>query len=158
MIKLALVLALSLTASRLDNQDPPDLVNPREVFCLYEALWHEARGESLKGVMAVATVIRNRVYSGQFPSSYCKVIYQYKQFSYVHLMPKRYTPVVMDDWQKQLYRVSVDTVKGTMPSVVSPTVMWYHTTKVNPKWAGKFSKVIKIDSHIFYRKVKYERT
>ncbi|HBR38688.1 MAG TPA: cell wall hydrolase, partial [Sulfitobacter pontiacus] len=44
--------------------------------CLAEALYFEARGETVKGQFAVAEVIMNRVKSAQFPGSLCSVINQ----------------------------------------------------------------------------------
>ena len=44
--------------------------------CLSEALYFEARGETIKGQFAVAEVILNRVKSRQFPGSLCSVINQ----------------------------------------------------------------------------------
>mgnify|MGYP001803931275 CR=1 FL=1 len=43
--------------------------------CLAEALYFEARGETVKGQFAVAEVILNRVQSARFPSSLCGVIH-----------------------------------------------------------------------------------
>ena len=42
--------------------------------CLTEALYFEARGESLKGQFAVAEVILNRVDSGLYPRTVCGVV------------------------------------------------------------------------------------
>lgn len=44
--------------------------------CLAEALYHEARGESVKGQFAVAEVILNRVDSARFPDSICGVVHR----------------------------------------------------------------------------------
>ena len=44
--------------------------------CLAEALYFEARGESIKGQVAVAEVILNRVESNKFPNTVCGVINQ----------------------------------------------------------------------------------
>ena len=55
-----------------------------EYNCVVQALYHEARGEGKEGVLAVASVIQNRVLSGVYPDEHCQVIHQPKQFSYVH--------------------------------------------------------------------------
>ena len=44
--------------------------------CLSEALYFEARGETVKGQFAVAEVILNRVDSPRYPDSICGVINQ----------------------------------------------------------------------------------
>lgn len=53
-----------------------------EVKCLAEAVYHEARGESKQGRLAVAHVILNRKNSNRFPKTICGVIRQRGQFSY----------------------------------------------------------------------------
>ena len=47
-----------------------------EWACLTEALYFEARGETLKGQLAVAEVILNRVDNRKYPDSICGVITQ----------------------------------------------------------------------------------
>src|SRR3546814_1697830 len=54
-----------------------------ELRCLAGAVYFESRGESLAGQLAVAHVIINRAESGRFPSSYCGVVHQRSQFSFV---------------------------------------------------------------------------
>lgn len=53
-----------------------------EKACIVQALWHEARGEKLAGLLAVASVIENRKNSSRYPADYCSVIWQDKQFSF----------------------------------------------------------------------------
>ena len=55
----------------------------KEVNCLATAVWHEARGESVAGQMAVAHVIMNRVRSERYPDTVCEVVYQPYQFSHI---------------------------------------------------------------------------
>ena len=53
-----------------------------ETECLATAIYHEARGEGERGMVAVAFVINNRVTSQLYPKSYCQVILQKSQFSF----------------------------------------------------------------------------
>ena len=46
------------------------------VTCLAENIYFEARAESYSGKAAVGNVTRNRVESGSFPDTYCKVVQQ----------------------------------------------------------------------------------
>ena len=149
--KLIIILALTTYAFPLGYAIPQDIANPREVFCLYEALYHEARGENKKGIIAVANVIRNRVYSDRFSTSYCKVIYQPKQFSYVHLLPNRNTPAPTKESYKIMQMVAEDTVKGKVINVVDNNVMWYHAVYVKPKWSSKLKRTNIIGKHMFYK-------
>jgi N-acetylmuramoyl-L-alanine amidase len=45
-------------------------------------IYHEARGESLAGKVAVASVVMNRVEHRAFPDNVCAVVKQPKQFAY----------------------------------------------------------------------------
>lgn len=51
--------------------------------CLATAMYHEARGEGVIGMKAVAYVIYNRTQSSRFPKGYCEVVLQKSQFSFV---------------------------------------------------------------------------
>ena len=55
-----------------------------EANCIAVAVYHEARGESLEGQLAVAKVIMNRAASGKYPTSWCGVVKQPWQFSFVN--------------------------------------------------------------------------
>src|SRR6185312_988713 len=44
--------------------------------CLADAIYFEARGEPIRGQMAVAQVVMNRVFSGRYPNNVCGVVYQ----------------------------------------------------------------------------------
>ena len=52
--------------------------------CMAVAVYHEARGESLEGQVAVARVIMNRAASGKYPGTWCEVVKQPWQFSFVN--------------------------------------------------------------------------
>src|SRR5688572_19337306 len=48
----------------------------RELRCLAEGIYFEARGEPLRGQLAVGRVILNRVASDAYPNTICDVVYQ----------------------------------------------------------------------------------
>lgn len=48
----------------------------RDVGCMAEALYFEARGEGDKGMEAVGYVIMNRIHSDAFPNTACGVVHQ----------------------------------------------------------------------------------
>lgn len=49
----------------------------KDLYCLTKNIYHEARGESYLGKIAVAQVTMNRVNSGQrWPDTICEVVYQ----------------------------------------------------------------------------------
>ena len=122
-----------------------------EANCIAVAVYHEARGESLEGQLAVAKVIMNRAASGKYPSSWCGVVKQPWQFSFVN--PRSgYMPSVDQSsasWRKAL-GVTRLVVANAVQSVPSEC-LWYHADYVAPSWGRRLTRVEKIGAHIFYR-------
>jgi N-acetylmuramoyl-L-alanine amidase len=122
-----------------------------EANCMAVAVYHEARGESLEGQLAVARVIMNRAASGKYPTSWCGVVKQPWQFSFVN--PRTgYMPGVDEasaSWRKA-QGVTRLAMANAVPSV--PTeCLWYHADYVAPSWGRRLTRVDKIGAHIFYR-------
>ena len=122
--------------------------------CLSEALYFEARGETVKGQFAVAEVILNRVESGRFPDTLCGVINQgtgrkYQcQFTYtcdghkeVIAEPRAYARVA------KIARAAID----GLPPELTDGATHYHTTSVRPRWSRVYTKTARIGVHLFYR-------
>lgn len=122
--------------------------------CLAEALYFEARGESVKGQFAVAEVILNRVASPAYPDDVCGVIKQgtgrkYQcQFTYTcdgH--PERIgEPAAFEQVSKVAY-VSLSGVAEPLTDGATH----YHTKHVSPSWSRKFPRTATIGVHHFYR-------
>ncbi|MEM1277723.1 MAG: cell wall hydrolase [Pseudomonadota bacterium] len=123
--------------------------------CLTEALYFEARGESLVGQVAVAEVILNRVDSRRYPNSVCGVIRQGEsrgtgcQFSY--RCDGKSDAMSEKAARKQVGQVAWVMLKGK-PRILTSEATHYHTTAVNPRWSKKLVKTARIGEHIFYRK------
>ena len=122
-----------------------------EANCIAVAVYHEARGESLEGQLAVAKVIMNRAASGKYPSSWCGVVKQPWQFSFVNPRSGQYPAVdaASAAWRKALgvTRLAVANAVQTVPT----DCLWYHADYVAPSWGRRLTKVNKIGAHIFYR-------
>jgi hypothetical protein len=119
--------------------------------CIAVAVYHEARGESLEGQLAVARVIMNRAASGKYPSSWCGTVKQPWQFSFVN--PRTgHMPSVDESsasWRKAL-GVTRLAINNAVP-ILTQDVLWYHADYVAPSWGRRLSFVQKIGTHIFYR-------
>ena len=122
--------------------------------CLAEALYFEARGESVRGQFAVGEVILNRVDNAGYPGSLCGVINQGTgrkfacQFSYTC----DGNPTVVRDqvsWERvgKVARVLLD---GT-PRDLTNGATHFHTHAVNPSWSRRFTRTAEIGAHMFYR-------
>lgn len=123
--------------------------------CLAEALYFEARGESVKGQFAVAEVILNRVDSRLFPNSVCGVVKQGTgrkyacQFTYTC---DGYSDVIRE---KAAYarvgKIAKLMLKGA-PRPLTSGATYYHTKAVRPSWSRKFTRTTTIGVHHFYRR------
>jgi len=130
-----------------------------EKICLAQAIYHEARGESREGQLAVANVIINRAMSKKYPSTICGVVFQnadrgrYKcQFTFAcdgrsDMGRERAA------WNRSI-KMAEDAFyefqRGERPGVVPNSVLFYHTTAVAPRWSHTFKRVAAIGSHLFY--------
>jgi len=137
------------------NPLPAQAFTAKEQKCLAEAIYFEARGESLKGQAAVAQVVLNRVRNPAYPASICGVVYQNVtwrgrcQFSFACDGKKR-TIRQPRHWQlAQDIAIAVTAGQIWLAEVGSST--HYHATYVKPKWARSMIRLEKIGLHIFYR-------
>ena len=120
-----------------------------EMRCLAGAVYFESRGEPLAGQLAVAQVVINRSESSRFPSSYCGVVYQRAQFSFVRggSMPRIKTGSAAWDRAKKIARIAH---QGLWESEAQDS-LYFHATYVKPRWASKKTRRAAINTHIFYR-------
>ncbi|MFZ2017963.1 MAG: cell wall hydrolase [Methyloceanibacter sp.] len=127
----------------------------RERRCLATAIYFEARGEPVRGQIAVGQVILNRVRSPMFPETICGVVYQGQmhpgcQFSFAC---DGHTDNPRNDAQWALAQSIAKKITGGelwLPEVGYST--YYHANYVSPAWIGDMSKIDKIGRHIFYKK------
>jgi hypothetical protein len=120
-----------------------------EANCIAVAVYHEARGESLEGQMAVAQVIKNRAMSGKYPSDWCGVVKQPWQFSFVRHGQFPSVDVNSEAWRKAV-GITRLAVANAVPSVPKDC-LWYHANYVAPRWSNNLQRVEQIGAHIFYR-------
>lgn len=123
--------------------------------CLAEALYFEARGETVKGQFAVAEVIRNRVKSSRFPNTYCSVINQGTgkkyQCQFTYTCDGRPEVVSEPAAYARVAKVARATMDGKAPEITHGAT-FYHTTAVRPSWARKFTNTARYGVHLFYRR------
>jgi len=145
------------TGFSLDMLDAmPEFVGGEQWMCLTEALYFEARGESLLGQFAVAEVILNRVESKRYPSSICGVVRQgigrlnSCQFSFLcdGLAEQVHEPVAF----ARAGRIAAMMIEGR-PRRLTFGATHYHTLAVSPRWASRLHQTAQIGEHVFYRQV-----
>lgn len=131
----------------------------REMLCLTQAIYHEARGEPESGQWAVANVIINRAFSSKYPSTLCGVVYQNAgaghhncQFSFA-CDGKSDNGTERAAWLKA-NRIALaafrEFQRGQRPDVLPKSVLFYHAKTVNPGWANVYRRVASIGDHVFY--------
>ena len=120
---------------------------PRELHCLAGAVYFESKGESLAGQLAVGRVVVARSKSGRFPNSYCGVVYQPSQFSFVR---GRAMPAIARGSKNWKNAVAIAQIAHSN-AWASPVegALFFHATYVSPGW--KLRRVGRIDNHVFYR-------
>ena len=79
-----LVLALTLIGFTANA----NTYSEKQLNCLAQNIYHEARGEPISGQLAVAFVTLNRMQDDRFPDSICSVVYQKGQFSWTKHNPR----------------------------------------------------------------------
>ncbi len=128
--------------------DAPEKLS-EQLQCLAGAVYFESRGEPLAGQLAVAQVVINRAEDRRFPASYCGVVYQRSQFSFVKngRMPRIKTSSPAWDRAKTIAKIAHD---GLWESEAGEAV-YFHANYVRPKWSHRKTRTAQIDTHIFYR-------
>lgn len=129
----------------------PEPTGDAEWQCLTEALYFEARGESLAGQVAVAEVILNRVDSPLYPRTVCGVVKQRGgggcQFSYVCQGKGKMREKGAADLAGRIARAMLDGA----PRVLTDGATHFHTRSVKPSWSKRFARTAAIGAHLFYR-------
>jgi spore germination cell wall hydrolase CwlJ-like protein len=134
---------LAETVEKLRGTDP----GSRELECLAGAIYFEAKSESLQGQLAVGHVIANRAASGRFPASYCGVVYQRSQFSFVRGRSMPHIPRASQDW-KDAVAIAKIVDEQLHPSPMGKA-LFFHARRVSPGW--KLTRVGTLGNHVFYR-------
>jgi N-acetylmuramoyl-L-alanine amidase len=135
---------LGSKVAELRSSDP----GSRELECLAAGIYFESKSEPLAGQLAVGQVIANRANSGgRFPSSYCGVLFQRGQFSFVR---GRSWPAVKRSsrqWQNAVAIAKI--VDQDLHDSPVGKALFFHARYVSPRW--RLKRVAAIGNHVFYR-------
>ena len=123
--------------------------------CLANAVYFEARGEPVRGQIAVAQVVMNRVFSPFYPDNVCGVVYQnanrHNACQFTFACDGIPDVVNEPDAWARAKRISHDMLEGKLwlPEIAKST--HYHAYWVHPDWVHEMRRVYKIGVHTFYR-------
>ena len=135
---------LASLVAQLRGSDP----GSRELECLAVGIYFESKSEPLAGQLAVGEVIANRANSrGRFPSSYCGVLFQRSQFSFIRGRALPAVPRSSRQWQTAVAIAKI--VDQDLKDSAANNALFFHARRVSPRW--KLKRVAAIGNHIFYR-------
>ena len=132
-----------------------DEFRERELRCMATAIYFEARDEPIRGQLAVAQVIMNRIRSPFYPKTVCGVVYQGErnrtgcQFSFT-CTGKHNAIKEKDEWATSV-KLAKQVIAGEVWIDEVGYATHYHATYVHPSWRKELIKVAQIGGHIFYK-------
>jgi hypothetical protein len=154
-------------AAEIKLPPPPPPPTPAEVLgltgktrvkaekCLANAIYFEARGEPLRGQIAVAQVVMNRVFSPYYPNDVCSVVYQNAD----HHLACQFT-FACDGKSKAInergawgraQRIAKQTLDAKVWVAAVAKSTHYHAYWVKPSWVAEMKKMFRYGVHTFYR-------
>lgn len=128
---------------------------PKSEKCLTDAIYFEARGEAVRGQIAVAQVVLNRAFSGYYPTTICGVVYQnanrHLSCQFTFACDGIRDVVKEPDMWERAKKIAKETLDGRLwlPEVGKST--HYHAYWVRPSWVSEMKKMYKFGVHTFYR-------
>lgn len=125
----------------------------KEKNCLVSALYHEARGESEEGLRAVLSVIKNRKNTQGFADTFCGVVKQPYQFSYLNKskdMSVKPVKALDKERHRQISYLADEALLGHFKPTLGPSVLYYTRVDVKKPWMKKVKLVAVIDNHKFF--------
>ena len=134
---------LATLVAQLRSSDP----GSRELECLAAGIYFESKSEPLVGQLAVGEVIANRANSGRFANTYCGVLFQRGQFSFVR--GKSWPKIAKSGKQWKTAVAIAKIVDKDLKDSAADNALFFHAKYVNPRW--RLRRVASIGNHIFYR-------
>jgi N-acetylmuramoyl-L-alanine amidase len=135
---------LSSMVAQLRSSDP----GSRELECLAVGIYFESKSEPLAGQLAVGEVIANRANSnGRFPSTYCGVLFQRGQFSFIRGKSLPSVPRASRQWQTAVAVAKI--VDQDLKDSAVANALFFHAKHVSPRW--RLKRVASVGNHVFYR-------
>ena len=133
------------------------LESARQLDCMTQAVYFEARGETPRGQAAVAQVVMNRVANPSFPKTVCGVVFQGAAQSAVH-HGCQFSFACDGSMRHGLETEAWDRARQVAERALSGAVLadigsatHYHTTSVRPDWGPQMLRVAQVGLHVFYR-------
>jgi spore germination cell wall hydrolase CwlJ-like protein len=139
---------ISRTAPALAPAAPEvSRASQRDLSCLAEAVYFEARGTGAAGEAAVAHVVVNRAHSPKFPNSVCGVVSDGCQFSY---RCDGHADVLADPRARaRAFKVAETVLAGAAD--ITRGALFFHSARAAPGWFSSRPRVGTFGGNVFYR-------
>lgn len=122
-----------------------------DVECLTKNIYYEAGIEDYRGKFAVGNVTINRLKTGYWGNSICKVVYAKSQFSWTlaKKLPRPNSKLWAESEEIARKVLAGHRVRGLTRS------LYYHAIYIrDPKWVDTRHEAGQIGNHVFYNKAK----
>jgi spore germination cell wall hydrolase CwlJ-like protein len=145
---LAAIIALAVARPAQSGSD-----TDQGAQCLALAMYWEAKSEGRDGMLAVASVVLNRVAHPEFPDTVCAVVKQGGeappcQFSW-WCDGKSDRPTDPRAWALAT-RIADKALHDPPPDLTSGA-LFFHNAAIGTPWARERQRTVQIGQHIFYR-------
>lgn len=149
-------------------------IDTEEAYCLAENIYHETRGETASGQVAVATATLERLSDERYPRTICGVV---KQAKINPRTKKPYKNKCAFSWycdgknnkisfytkdgkliehRVQMFvmasTVAAMTISNQLHPVCKGSNYYYNPDKANPAWASMYTAKCTIGNHVFLRR------
>ena len=121
----------------------------KNVKCLAQNIYHEARGDSVKGQIAVAHVVINRTKNDAYPDDVCSVVWDKAQFSWT--LDKSLWKITDHKSYEKAKRIASEVLSGEHKDITNGATHYYEPTIVDPEWSDSGVNKKKIGSHLFMK-------
>jgi len=134
---------LPTLVAQLSSSEP----GSRQLECLAAGIYFESKSEPLAGQLAVGDVIANRAESGRFADTYCGVLFQRGQFSFVHGHSWPNIRKESRQWKTAVAIARI--VDQDLKDSAAEGALYFHARRVHPAWHRQ--QVASIGNHVFFR-------
>jgi len=138
---------------KVEHKPYNKLLNEREVKCLTDNIYFEARSENDIGKKAVALVTLNRLKGDEYPNTLCKIVHQRNRYNCQFSWACQKTPKVHDVYTYIKCRNIAKHVILNHEAMhdVTKGATNFHQTGISPKWANPRKRTVAIGRHVFYK-------
>lgn len=135
----------------------------QDIECLSVNIYHEARGESIEGQIAVGNVVLNRVKDYRYPNTVCGVVKQaeYDPIKYIPILNRCHFSWFCDGKSDRIkdnkrflkvFILSTQILLGNVKDNTNNSTHYFNPHKAQPRWAEVYTFKTQINNHEFYER------